>query len=121
MRILVCGSRHGGDAAAIARWLDEWRALMLTREGRRISLLIHGAASGVDTLAGEWAKARGIAVETYPADWNNQGRAAGPIRNARMLRVGKPDVAIAFPGGIGTANMVALAESAGVPVVQAKP
>jgi hypothetical protein len=44
--------------------------------------------------------------------------AAGPIRNARMLEEGKPDIVIAFPGGRGTANMIEQAHAAGVEVVQ---
>lgn len=45
-----------------------------------------------------------------------EGKAAGPIRNQRMLDDGKPDRVLAFPGGRGTANMVKLAKAAGVPV-----
>jgi hypothetical protein len=53
-----------------------------------------------------------------PADWNTLGRAAGPIRNGRMLRDGLPDAVIAFAGGIGTANLVAQARAAGVTVYE---
>ena len=81
-----------------------------------ISCLVHGAAHGADTLAGEWAKIRGVPVEVYPAEWTTFGRAAGPIRNKRMLVQGKPDSVVAFPGGLGTAGMVRLATQAGVPV-----
>ena len=40
---------------------------------------------------------------------------AGPIRNRWMLALG-PDLVIAFPGGQGTANMIAQARKAGVNV-----
>jgi hypothetical protein len=33
--------------------------------------------------------------------------AARPLRNQRMLTEGKPNLFVAFPGGKGTANMVA--------------
>lgn len=82
------------------------------------SVVIHGAARGADTLAAEWARDRGIPVLPFPADWDSHPRAAGPIRNAQMLREGKPDVVIAFPGGRGTANMIDQAERAGVPVLR---
>jgi hypothetical protein len=45
-----------------------------------------------------------------------QGKAAGPIRNQRMIDEGKPDLVIAFPGGRGTADMVSRAKKAGIPV-----
>ena len=49
------------------------------------------------------------------ADWETHGRAAGPIRNEKML-TWKPDLVVAFPGGVGTADLVRRAEAAGVPV-----
>lgn len=90
---------------------------------RPIKMLIHGAARGADTLAAEWAAARGVTAEAYPANWDLHGRSAGPIRNRRMLRKGKPDVVIAFPGGAGTADMIRQAKAAGVPgiLLQAEP
>lgn len=108
MRTLVCGGRDFADWPYLSRMLD----------GAGVTLVIHGGASGADTLAGRWASSRGIAVEVYPADWARYGRSAGPRRNAWMLGVGRPDVVVAFAGGRGTANMVGLARAAGVPVVE---
>lgn len=51
----------------------------------------------------------------FPRSATN-GKAAGPIRNQRMLDEGKPDLVVAFPGGRGTADMVRRAKAAGVPV-----
>jgi hypothetical protein len=53
------------------------------------------AARGADTLAEEWAKVRGIPCT---ADWDDLGRKAGPIRNAQMLRKGRPELVVACPG-----------------------
>ena len=78
--------------------------------------LIHGAARGADSLAGEWASTRAVPVKIFPADWQTHGRSAGHIRNAQMLREGKPDLVVAFPGGRGTADMVAKANAAGITV-----
>jgi hypothetical protein len=47
-----------------------------------------------------------VPVIEFPANWKVYGRAAGPIRNMKMLLEGKPDLVVAFPGGIGTADMV---------------
>jgi hypothetical protein len=110
MRVLVCGGRDFSDREKLASALD---AIHLRTP---FSVLIHGAAPGADTLAGEWARERGIAVVPFPADWKGQGRAAGPIRNKRMLDEGRPDLVVAMPGGRGTANMVSQAENANVAV-----
>lgn len=59
---------------------------------------------------------RRVAYLNYPADWEKHGRAAGPIRNEKMLIVGTPDMVLAFPGGRGTADMIRKAEAAGLPV-----
>lgn len=109
-RVLVCGSRKGFHGASLVRLLDG----LLPRP----TVVIHGGAPGVDSQAGAWARMRGVEVEEYPADWRNGGPMAGPIRNARMLRDGRPDLVLAFPGGSGTHNMTMQAKRAGVPVVE---
>lgn len=111
-RVLVCGGRDFVDHARVHAVLDHYHA------SNPFSVVISGAARGADTLAAEWADTRGISVLPFPADWDGHGRGAGPIRNAQMLREGKPDVVIAFPGGRGTADMVRRAEKAGVPVLR---
>lgn len=109
-RVIVCGGRDYSDADRMAAVMDRYR----TRFG--ISVLIEGGATGADSLAREWAHKSGILVATFPADWEAHGPAAGPIRNAFMLESGEPDAVVAFPGGRGTADMVAKAEAAGVKV-----
>ncbi len=76
MKILVCGSRDWTERETIRAWL---------RKFPRGSTVIHGAARGADTIAGEEARALGFTVRAYPADWTTNGKAAGPIRNQRML------------------------------------
>ncbi len=112
MRILVCGGRDYRDASALCEALDA-----LHRE-KNVTALIHGAARGADALAAAWAAGRGVAARVFPANWTAHGKAAGFIRNARMLRDGRPEMAVAFPGGKGTAHMVRLAKQAGVPVLE---
>jgi hypothetical protein len=110
MRILVCGGRDYADACALNEALDA-----IHRENT-ITRLIHGAARGADSLAAAWARSRGIPTLAFPADWRRDGKAAGFVRNARMLREGRPELVVAFPGGTGTAHMVNLARPAGIPV-----
>ena len=110
LRVLVCGGREFFDAAAVDRVLDRVHRL------RGIALVIHGEATGADTLAHQWAVGAGVPIEGYPADWHAHGLSAGMRRNHMMLREGQPDVVIAFPGGIGTAMMIEIAGRAGVPV-----
>ena len=110
-KVLVCGGRDFDDRAALDAALDRLHAQ------QRFTLVIAGGARGADTMAEQWARDRGIRTRIFKARWSIYGRAAGPIRNARMLRKGRPDLVVAFPGGKGTAGMVALAREAGVEVV----
>ena len=115
MRVLVCGGRKFGQCAGETRAL--YRAMNAAHAHKPITTLIHGAASGADSLAGAWAASHGeIEIIEFPADWKSHGRAAGHIRNAQMLKEGKPEGVIAFPGGPGTADMTRRARKAGLPV-----
>jgi hypothetical protein len=110
-RIIVCGGRDYANYPRLCATLDHLLSARLPAV-----TIIHGGAPGADTLAGQYAQERGLACEAYPADWVRHGRAAGPLRNTQMIREGKPDAVVAFPGGRGTADMVRQARAAGIEV-----
>jgi cysteine synthase len=115
-RILVCGGRAYADRAAVFGALDRLKAVHgdLT--------VVQGGATGADALARAWCAAQpGIHMINEPADWRAHGRAAGPIRNQRMIDQHKPDVVLAFTGGRGTADMIRRAERGDIPVVRIPP
>jgi hypothetical protein len=114
VRVIVCGGRHYGDWPAVRDELDRW-----ARAGDSDSLVIQGGASGADALAKRWADFRGIPHIEVPALWLWHRRCAGPVRNEFMFKIGRAlgvEMLVAFPGGAGTADMVARAEKAGVSV-----
>lgn len=113
MRICVCGGRDYNDREKLWRVMDTAKAIMPN------FTLIHGDAKGADSLADDWARHREINVERFPADWDKHKRAAGPIRNRQMIASGI-DLLIAFPGGRGTADMVAACKKAEVAVKEIK-
>jgi hypothetical protein len=115
VRVLVCGGRDYFDRDHIFETLDSLLAV------HDITCIIHGAQSGADEEAKIWAGLTKIPDEPFEADWAKHGDAAGPIRNRRMLKQGKPDMVVAFPGGRGTANMVGLAKHAGIEVMEVPP
>ena len=111
MKVLVCGGRDYADSMRVERELDA-----LAKWTAKISI-IEGGASGADAFAHRWAQKRNAPIQTFRADWEAHGKAAGPIRNAKMLAAG-PDLVLAFPGGKGTADMVRRARLAGVKVCE---
>jgi hypothetical protein len=96
--LLVTGSRDipapapGGPAddgvLTVWRRLDEvlygwcgWSA-----QGASGFVLRHGCAPGVDTVAGLWAVARGVAVDEHRADWDACGPDCPPSPSHRRRR-----------------------------------
>ena len=95
MRLLICGSRHWTDAALILRELSALQG---------VEVVIEGEAPGADTLAVAAARALGIPVLPFPAYWEREGRAAGPLRNQRLLDEANTDLASALPENLGQSS-----------------
>lgn len=110
MRLLVCGGRDFSDTEHAYKALDK------LHRTHGIDVVIEGDARGADRIAGYWARRNRVDNLKFPADWERDGRAAGPIRNAKMLAEGKPDMVLAFPGGSGTADMMSKARAAGLAI-----
>lgn len=136
LRVIVTGGRGYGEVSgALSREQQKARCVVAAREIEfltttldrimaergRFAAVIHGGALGADRHAGAWAVDCGLEPLSFRADWRGHGRGAGPIRNARMISEGHPDLVIAFPGGIGTADMTARARRAGVEVIEVRP
>lgn len=113
MRLLVCGDRDWDDYSFLAKTLSRLHKKF------GITLIIQGKARGADTMAKKWGKKKGIPVKGFAANWDKYKLAAGPIRNRKMLKKGKPDRVIGFHNNIkkskGTKDMLAISKKAGLP------
>lgn len=118
-RALFCGSRDFAIRGPIRRVIE---ALALQRKGWEI---VTGGASGADAIAAEYGHQYGLMVHVVPADWDKHGKAAGPIRNQRMLEELAPKVCYAFSSRRratpGTADMCRRARAAGLPIFLWRP
>lgn len=114
-RILVTGSRDWVNQQTVHEALaDAVRDLPPERE----VVIVHGACpTGADHMAHYWARRYGAIVDAHPANWQLEGKRAGFIRNARMVRLGA-DIVLAFirNGSRGASHTARLAEQAGIPV-----
>ena len=132
-KVLVCGGRDFGhipkdktDPLKEKRLKEYFFVFDTLTEmlepiiGKEELIIISGCATGPDTIALVWAKQYDIDTKEYPADWITHGKAAGPIRNREMLKEGKPDWVIAFPGDNGTADMVKISKAANITVKEIK-
>lgn len=109
---IVTGSRDWTDRTALEEVLDELKPAMV----------IQGGAKGADQQSREWCDRTGTPCIEVPALWTAHGKAAGPKRNALMLRVAQAlaaarnmaveVVACPLPNSVGTKHMTGLAMDA---------
>lgn len=110
MRVIVCGSRRWRDRDKIINRLAD------LPDPASVTI-VHGNAQGADRIAHQEAQKLGLLVEPHPADWEQHGKAAGPIRNRAMAQMGA-DLCIAFWDGrsTGTQHMIGEARRRGIPI-----
>lgn len=108
MIVLVTGGRN--------YW--EWDTVCMVLDMIGPSRVVHGAATGADTEADYWARTRGMLKTAYPI---RRPREDGFQRNQRMLD-SEPEIGlvVAFPGQVGTADMVRRARAANIRVIEVK-
>lgn len=112
--VLVTGGRDYADRETL------WLVLDVLACQYAITHIMHGAARGADTLADEWAEARGVQPVACRALWRTFRRSAGHRRNALMAAL-SPNLCVAFPGGSGTAGMCEVARMLGIEVREVLP
>lgn len=120
-RVLVCGSRDGLDGLAFAQ-VDRCVGKVLEELGAQDAEIVSGAARGGDAFGEQYAKAHGLPVARFPAEWDKHGKSAGFRRNLQMVdylkeRPGR-GVVIAFWNGEshGTMHTASNASGCGIPV-----
>jgi len=111
LRLLVCGDRHWSDYETIFNTIASLG---------KVDVVIVGDADGADRLARRAASGLGILTRMFIAEWKKYGKGAGPIRNRRMIKEGKPNLVVAFHNDLskskGTRDTVELARKFGIPV-----
>ena len=121
-RILITGSRHfdphNPRNYQLMQQALSTAAKNLYAAGATDITVVHGGASGADTLADIVASSLGFTIKRYPAKWHLYGKKAGPIRNEEMVAHGA-DIVLAFPAAVspGTKNCMSVARRAGITVV----
>lgn len=111
-KVIIAGGRKFSDYKLLKQRCDNFLATkMRTYE----VLIVSGTAKGADQLGERYAKERGLEVISFPADWDNNGNAAGHIRNRQMGDYA--DCLIAFWDGksSGTKGMISYMKSLNKP------
>ena len=105
-KVIIAGSRTFNDYELLKNFAD----YKLKNIHDNIEI-VSGGAKGADTLGEQYARERGYIIKVFPANWNEQGKAAGYIRNTEMARYA--DALIAFWDGKsrGTRHMIETAKA----------
>lgn len=117
-RVIVCGGRNANiDANTVDSCISEILEDYVDTDVEFVS----GAATGGDKLGEEYAHTYGYTLTQFKPDWKTYGRAAGPIRNHKMIDyIEDADypVVIAFWDGSskGTRDTIKTAQSRHIPV-----
>ena len=110
-KVIIAGSRYYCNYRKLVAKCDAILSKKLNDPDCEV-IIVSGCAQGADTLGERYAWHHHLRVERYPADWDNLGKSAGPIRNEQMATVA--DALIAFPVyGIpnrGTLDMIRRAQ-----------
>lgn len=114
MKLIIAGSRtvHPDNVAINGAISDAFGAATLLR----ISEIVSGGANGADACGEHYAKAHGLAIKQFPANWDKHGKAAGKLRNREMADYA--DAALVFWDGMssGSCDMVTRMVARGKPV-----
>lgn len=115
VKVLLTGSRNYSDGSFIEGVLRSFQEAGRKRYPDAEFLLIVGDAQGADALGAQAAKRLGWGVEVHVAQWSEQGRKAGILRNLEMI-AREPIVCFAFPIGEsrGTRHCISAAEKQGI-------
>lgn len=112
-RVIIAGTRDFSDYQLLR---DKCDAILSAKRQDSNIVVISGTARGADRLGERYARERGYEIRQFPADWLNDEKKAGPIRNAKMAD--NADALIAFWDGQsrGTKNMIDTAKRKGLAV-----
>jgi hypothetical protein len=108
MRVIIAGSRSLRNDGAVREAIEA--------SGFRITQIVSGGARGVDKVAEGIAMQSAIPLERFPAQWDEHGKKAGPLRNLEMAGYADALIAIWDGKSRGTGHMIDTMRKAGKPV-----
>lgn len=112
--LVIFGSRTANPLPATIAY--EIAAMSIDPIRARPLEVISGTARGADLCGEEFAHFYQLPVVRMPADWNLQGKGAGPIRNRAMAERATHGLGFWHRESSGTANMCAHLVALGKPV-----
>lgn len=119
--LAIVGYRNFYDYEKFSEVVSGYIQMLRTQHGNiHISKIVSGGCRGTDEMAERYAREHNITLEVHHADWDKHGRAAGPIRNKKI--VDNSDIVIAFlhDESKGTKHTIEYARSKNKKVLEIK-
>lgn len=117
MKLIIAGSRCITDYDLV-KWVVD-RVIDFT--GFKITEVVSGKASGVDTLGEDWANENHIPIKPFEPDWKKYGYVAGFMRNYEMGDYADILIAIWDDKSSGTKDMMDYMKKLNKPVFYYSP
>ena len=83
--LIIAGSRGWDDRVTMLEYLEKFSYMFIQQ--RQPIVVISGTAAGADRMGESLALSKHHEIIRMPADWANNGRAAGFIRNVQMAEI----------------------------------
>lgn len=110
MKVIIAGGREFNNYALLKEKCDYYLS------GQKKIEIVSGGAKGADKLGEQYAKEKGYAIKLFPAQWEQLGKRAGPVRNELMAIYAEALIAFWDGESAGTFNMIKLAEREGLKI-----
>lgn len=111
-KIIVAGGRDFKDTERLYKILDKFLSNI-----KDLQLVTGDCPTGADDMVRYYADEKEIDLAVFNADWEKDGKAAGPIRNSKMAQYGHALIAFWDMESPGTDSMIKQARKVGIPVM----
>lgn len=108
MNLAIVGSRNITDTYYLRKAYKRLISHCLDEE---IMSVISGGAVGVDSMANDFAEQYNAPLVVYKPDWDTHGKAAGFIRNEKIIKTATHVIAIWDGKSKGTHHSIKLARA----------
>lgn len=116
MKLGIVGSRNFHDYDSFIKNVNEilihWNVNLYY-----FNEIASGGCEGTDKLAEKLAHNYNIKTRIFYPDWNQFGRAAGPIRNSQIVEHSDYLIAFVAKDSIGTLDTIKKAQAKGIPLI----
>ncbi len=104
-KVIISGPKEFKDYEFLKTECDRVLSRKLVDSEVKVTIM-SGCSSGVENLGERYAKERGLAVQTFPADWNKLGKKAGILRHKRMAKESNACILFFMSAGGETMNRI---------------